>query len=79
MVRKTKTVSLLFFIMALAAGLISGPIVPAYSQNPGEPDEDEIIDCVRFPEYCEAEETADLIYGYNPPALPPIQESSRRH
>ena len=70
--KKANAISLLFFILALAAGLISGPEMPAYAQIPEDSDDYEIIDCIKNPEYCEEEEPDDLINGYVPPVLPPL-------
>ena len=59
--------------MTLAAGLISGSVLPAYAQTSGDPDEDEIIDARNEPDY--SEETDGLNYGYIPPVLPPADRS----
>ena len=71
---KMNKVIFIFFILATASGLISGPGLPVYAQIPGETDDMEIIDCDRYPELCEEEEPDDLINGYVPPVLPPLKE-----
>lgn len=74
MAEKTNKVLFLILILTLGVGLISVHVLSAYAQTDGETDEFEIIDCINNPEYCEEEEPEDLIYGYVPPALPPIKE-----
>lgn len=73
MAKKADAIILLYFIMTFAAGLISGPGLPAYAQTPEETDDFEIIDGRYEPDY--SGETDELIFGYVPPALPPLKES----
>ena len=73
MTEKSKTLLILFFILALAAGLVTGPGLPACAQVPEETDADEIIDCSSDPDSCE--EADGLIYGYTPPVLPSAERA----
>ena len=73
MFEKTKSLLVLFFILALTAGLVTGRGLPACAQVPEEMDADEIIDCSRDPDSCE--EADGLIYGYTPPVLPSTERA----
>ena len=64
MFKRANTVLLIFFIMTLTAGLISGQGLTVYAQTQEGIDDDEIIDCSRNPEYCEGEDELMIFTVY---------------